>query len=122
MRDRPTGIELAELVRRIRAGDPGVEVPDDQRYRELMLASALAIAERQETIGDAPEVEELQSLTRILGKEGVLADLNQVLAAAVRGGDYDLGTPGHDAVRDLLWQTARERVRESNPKALAGDE
>ena len=122
MRDRPTGIELAELVRRIKGGDLGVEVPDDQRYRELMLASALAIAERQETTGDAPEVEVLQSLTRILGKGGALADLNQVLAAAVRGGDYDPGTPGHDAVRELLWQTARERVRESNPKALAGDE
>ncbi|MDA1089335.1 MAG: DUF6285 domain-containing protein [Proteobacteria bacterium] len=122
MRDRPTGPELADLVRRIRENDPAVEVPDDARYRELMLASARAIAERQQQIGDAPEREELQSLSRILEAKGGLADLNRTLAAAIRGGKYDPDAPGHDAVRDHLWQTARDRVRESNPKALAGDE
>ena len=121
MRDRPTGVELADLVRRVRDNDTGVEVPDDERYRELMLASALAIAERQQTTGDAPERDEGRSLARILGNEGGLADLNRALAAAIREGDYDPGAPGHGAVRDHLWQTALELVRESNPKALEGD-
>ncbi|HIM24155.1 MAG TPA: hypothetical protein EYM29_00865 [Rhodospirillales bacterium] len=122
MRDRPTGAELANLVRRVRAGDPGVEVPDDRRYRELMLASAMAIAERQETTGDAPEQDERQALIRFLGEERSLEDLNRALAAAIRNGDGDPGTLGHEAIREHLRLTGRERVRESNPKALAGDE
>jgi len=122
MRDRPTGAELANLVRRVRAGDPGVQVPDDRRYRELMLASAMAIAERQETTGDAPEQDERQALIRILGEERSLEDLNRALAAAIRNGDGDPGTLGHEAIREHLRLTGRERVRESNPKALAGDE
>ncbi len=120
MRDRPTGPELADLVRRVRENDRGIEVPGDERYRDLMLASALAIAERQQQTGGAPEREELQSLTRILGGERALADLNRDLAAAIRGGAYDPGAPGHDRVRGHLWITALERVRESNPKALGG--
>ncbi len=122
MRDSPAGPELADLVRRVRENDPGVEVPGDARYRELMLASALGIAERQEKTGGAPEREERQALARILGDQGALADLNRDLAAAIRGGAYDPGAPGHDAVREHLWKTARERVRESNPKALEGGE
>ncbi len=122
MRDSPAGPELADLVRRVRENDPGVEVPGDARYRELMLASALAIAERQEKTGGVPEREERQALARILGDQGALADLNRDLAAAIRGGAYDPGAPGHDAVREHLWHTARERVRESNPKALEGGE
>lgn len=122
MRDRPTGSELADLVRRVRENDPGVEVPGDARYRELMLVSAMAIAERQEDIGDAPEKRELNNLGALLDREGGLADLNKMFAAAFRGGTYDPDTPDHGAVREHLWQTALERVRESNPKALAGDE
>lgn len=122
MRDRPTGAELADLVRRVRENDPAVDVPGDERYRDLMLASALAIAERQEKTGDAPEQEEAASLRRILGAEGSLADLNRKLAAAIRSGGYDPGSPGYGEAQDHLWQTALERVRESNPKALEGDE
>jgi hypothetical protein len=122
MRDHPNGAELAELVRRIKTGDSGVEVPDDKRYRELMLANASAIAERQKKTGDAPERDELQSLSKILGKEGTLTDLNRELVAAIRRGAYDPDAPGDDAVRGHLWQTAWERVRESNPKALPGEE
>ncbi len=126
MRDHPAGPELADLVRRVRENDPTIEVPDNARYRELMLASALAIAERQQQTGDVPERDEHQALSRIVGgdgtRDGALADLNRDLASAIRDGAYDPGAPGHDAVREHLWHTARERVRESNPKALEGGE
>ena len=118
MRDRPTGEELLALVERIEGGDGSIILPDDERYKELMIAGACAIAERQRYIGDGPEKRELRELTRILGAKVPLSDLNKTLAAAIRAGDYGPGTVDSAAVGRHLWQTALERVRESSPKVL----
>ncbi|MBT3306351.1 MAG: hypothetical protein HN377_07680 [Alphaproteobacteria bacterium] len=118
MRDRPNGANLLALIGRIEAADPSVSLPGDEVYTQRMLAHAKAIAERQEVLGDAPEQQELQSLRSLLGKDGELADLNRALAMAIRGGNFDPGATGVDAARRHLWQTALDRVRESNPKAL----
>jgi len=118
MRDHPTGEELLELIRRIEDGDASVLVPGDERYRDLMMVSARAIAERQTETGGAPEEKELESLSQLFGEEGSLAELNQMLAEKIRLADFDAGAPGRDAAARHLWETARERVRESNPKAL----
>jgi hypothetical protein len=124
MRDHPDGPDLLALLSRIEDCDPSISLPDDERYLKLMLAHAKAIAGRQEERGCASEARELQDLGSLLGSDGgdgeSLADLNGRLAAAIRGGDFDPGTPGHDAAREHLWQTALERARESNPKALEG--
>jgi hypothetical protein len=120
MRDQPTGLELADLVQRIEDGDSAVEVPDDKRYRDMMLASALAIAERQQESGDAPEGRERDRLISILDKDGALAELNQDFAQVIRDGNFDPGTTQFASVREHLWKTALDRVRESNPKVLKG--
>lgn len=118
MRDRPTGEELLALVERIEGGEDSIVLPADGRYKELMIAGARAIAERQRDIGDGPEKREREDLAGIMGSEGSLADLNKALAAAIRAGDHGPGTADSAAVGRHLWQTALERVRESNPKAL----
>ncbi|MDA0304819.1 MAG: DUF6285 domain-containing protein [Proteobacteria bacterium] len=121
MRDHPTGKELLDLVRRIEDGDASILLPDDERYRDLMMASARAIAERQQDLdagGDGPEKKELENLSGLLDEEGSLAGLNQMLAEKIRLGDFDASAPGRDAAARHLWETALERVRESNPKAL----
>ncbi len=118
MRDRPTGEELLALIERIEDGDGSIALPADGRYQELMIAGARAIAERQRDLGDGPEIREQEDLGGILGAEESLADLNKDLAAAIRAGDHGPGTADSAAVARHLWQTALERVRESNPKAL----
>lgn len=118
MRDRPTGEELLALVERIDGGDDSIILPADGRYKDLMMAGARAIAERQRDIGDGPEKRELRELIRILGSEAPLADLNKDFAAAIRAGDHGPGTANADEVGRHLWRTTLERVRESNPKVL----
>lgn len=118
MRDRPTGEDLLKIIARIEDGDPSITLPEDGRYKELMIANALGIAARQAETGDGPERRELEDLARILGKLGSLPDLTRDLAMAIRRGAYDPGTPDHDAVRGHLWNQALERVRESNPRLL----
>ncbi len=118
MRDRPTGEELLALVERIDGGEEAIVLPADGRYKDLMIAGARAIAERQRDIGDGPEIREHEDLGGILGAEGSLADLNKTLAAAIRAGDHGPGTADSAAVGRHLWLTALERVRESSPKVL----
>ena len=118
MRDKPTGEDLLGIIARIEDGDPSIRLPEDGRYRDLMIANARAIAARQKESGDGPERREREDLARILATEGSLGDLNRALAAAIRRGVYDPGTAAFDALRDHLWRTVLERVRESNPKAL----
>jgi len=119
MRDRPQGRELLDLAGRARRGEPTLTLPDDDRYRDAMIARAEAIAARQTEAGDGPERREGQSLASLLGGDGDLAALNRALAAAVRAGRFDPGAPQAAACYRHLWETALERVRESNPKALA---
>ncbi len=118
MRDRPTGEELLALVERIDGGEEAIVLPADERYKDLMIAGARAIAERQRDIGDGPEIREHEDLAGILGAEGSLADLNKALVAAIRAGEHGPGTADSAAVGRHLWQTALERGRESSPKVL----
>ena len=118
MRDKPTGEDLLGIIARIEDGDPSIRLPEDGRYRDLMIANARAIAARQKESGDGPERREREDLARILATEGSLSDLNRALAAAIRKGEYDPGTAAFDALGKHLWRTALARVRESNPKAL----
>lgn len=119
MRDRPQGQELLDLAQRARRGDAALSLPDDARYRDAMVKRAEAIATRQRETGAEPERRERESLTRLLGGNDDLATLNRTLAEAIRGGRFDPGAPAATAVYRHLWKTAVERVRESNPKALA---
>jgi len=119
MRDRPQGAELADLAARARAGDAGLALPDDERYRDAMIARAEAIAARQAETGDGPEGRERESLQALLGADGELAQLNRALASAIRAGRFDPGQAPAAACYRHLSETALERVRESNPKALA---
>jgi hypothetical protein len=118
MRDRPQGRELEELAARARHSDSTLALPDDARYRDAMVKRAEEIAARQRETGAVPERREHDSLLRLLGGNGDLLSLNRTLAAAIRSGRFDPGSMAAAAVYRHLWETALERVRESNPRAL----
>ena len=114
MRDRPNGAELLAEAWRVLSQDLAPGLTGEQRYKVLLVASAVAIVQRELAAGDEPAEAEAQALTDLLGGDGSLLDLNADLAAAVRSGKFDRSSE----VYAVLRKTVEARVRESNPTAL----
>lgn len=116
MRERPDGAELLAIAREVLRKELLPLLPKDKAYDALMIANAMGIAERQLQQGDGPQQAERETLSRLLGMEATLAELNREFAVRLRRGDFD----DKAEARRLLWESTVQRVRESAPKALAG--
>ncbi len=130
MRPKPSAAELLEIARKTLRGDLLSVLPESRRYEALMAANAVAIAARVLERGEAPEREELANLARLMDEKDPatpsdpaamrerLGVLYGRLIDELRAGTVVPGGSRHRAVFAHLRQTALERVRESNPKAL----
>ena len=124
MNDRPDAAELLEIARRTLLDDMLPRLPDDLRYRALMIANAMAIAAREHAAGDAGASAELARLQEFYGEPqlplagGVLrtelSGYNRRLAADIRAGRCD----GWDGLREHLAQTIADKLAVANPKTL----
>lgn len=125
MRDRPNGAELLWQAREVLLRELLEHLPDEKRYDGLMIASAMAIAAREIEAGDAPLRHWRGSLAELYGEadspavEGAalaeeLLRLETRLVQEIRGGRRD----GDGRVHALLVEMTRDKLRESNPKAL----
>jgi hypothetical protein len=108
IRDRPSAVELLEIARETLISELLPHLSEEGRLQGLMVASAMAIAARETRAGEAP--------VRVL--EARLAALAvgswEELCPAIRKGRFD-----DDAtLRELLWELALLKLRESNPKLL----
>ena len=133
MRDRPNGADLLEVARAV-LRDELLALNAEKRYAALMIANAMSIAERQLRQGDDPERRELASLEAIVGPSyaktahatdelrAALIAANRELARRLRAGDADPGRALHAAALAHLRGVARQRLLESNPKALPKDD
>ncbi|MCP4328021.1 MAG: hypothetical protein GY791_06245 [Alphaproteobacteria bacterium] len=126
MRTRPNSTDLITVARQTFADTLLPEMADKYRYTALMVANALANAERELACGDAPLRAELERL-RVLypsapATEEPLATqldrINRRLAVDIRKGTFLSDRPRREQVRNHLVQTTMERVRETNPKYL----
>jgi Domain of unknown function (DUF6285) len=101
-------------------------LPGALRYTGLMIANAIAIAQREIETGDTParaECERLRALLRersgLSSDEALrvqLAGYNRRLAREIRAGRFDGERRG--AMLDHLRRTTEEKLAVSNPKAL----
>jgi hypothetical protein len=66
-----------------------------------------------ESSSDAAET---MRLTKLLGKEGSLGELNRALADRIARGEADLQTPG---LSDHLWQTTMDKLAVDQPNYAA---
>lgn len=119
MREQPRGDALLACARQLLRDEVLPALPADRKHALLMALNAMSIAERQLHNGDAPEAEELAALRGLLddGKLS-LADGNRRLAQALRSGAGDPGSPQRGAILAHLRAVGRQRLAESNPKAL----
>ncbi len=117
MRDRPDAARLLEQARATLLSELLEALPGDKRYTALMVANALAIAQREIAGGEMASQGESDSLRALLsGQDGEeLGVLEQRLATEIRAGRHD----GNDAVHQSLLESCVRRLRITNPKHLA---
>ncbi|MGD0472046.1 MAG: DUF6285 domain-containing protein [Candidatus Velthaea sp.] len=134
--DAPSAEELEQLeaARGALRGKLLEYLPQARQYSARLAAKAIAIAKNELVYGSAPEREELDRLTRLLGEKPHLAStardvhegLRQLyvrLADDIRAGQADPGTPAWALTRAHLDRMTRQALNESNPaylKARAG--
>ena len=121
MRDRPSAADLLAIAREVLQEKLLPRVPPALRFDALMIANAMANAEREAAAGDAPLRAEWERLATHYGESlgpaalpGALAQLNRRLGADIRAGRLD----GNKEIAQHLLATAVDAVRESNPKYL----
>lgn len=114
MRDRPGGAELLAEARRLLREELLPSLEGRRRFEGLMIANALGMAERELRAGERPLLAEKAALGDLLGRDGDLATLNAAFAAALRDGRLAADPKAYRA----LLEEVRNRLAESNPKAL----
>jgi aminoglycoside phosphotransferase (APT) family kinase protein len=130
VRDLPSGAALLALGR-AQLLDELLPLLPPGRHRELrLIATAMAIAEREALAGDLPASEILgrlaefyagseKSLSAPGGGEGALDVLPHRLAADLRVGAFDACGERGRAARAILWRLTILKLREGNPLFLA---
>jgi Domain of unknown function (DUF6285) len=126
MNDRPDAPDLLEIARQAFAAEVLPAVPEALRYTALMIANAMAIAQRELAAGDAPLREEYRRLAGLLSVNAAalqgqalreaVAGYNQRLANEIRAGRFD--GEKRAAMLEHLRRTTEEKLAVSNPKAL----
>ena len=110
MREQPSGKDLLDIARDVLRDDLISSLPENKRYPALMVANAMAIVMRQMEAGEESETDERKILSDLLGEEGLLEQLNKVLARRIRMGQAD----GLE-VWQVLHRVTVDKVAESNP-------
>ena len=126
MSDIPDATELLAIARTTLLDKLLPQLPDALRYDALMIANAMAIAAREQAIGDAPARAELVRAAALCGEQALSigtdslsakrAKYKRRLAMHIRAGRFD----EHDRAALLahLAQTAADELAVSNPRAL----
>ena len=126
MNDRPDARNLLETARKALVAEILPALPAGSRYTALMIANAMAIAEREIAAGEALLAAERDRLRALLSEYAeapagaplreVVGGYNRQLIAAIRAGRFD----GEERTVLLahLRRTTEAKLAVSNPKML----
>jgi hypothetical protein len=118
MRDLPSGAVLLALGRELLLEQLLPLLPPERQRELRLLATAIAIAEREASAGDAPErdiAEQLRSLYEVAESGALL----RRLACDLRAGAFEQCEMRQRAARAILWRLTIVKLREGNPQFLA---
>lgn len=128
MNDLPHAADLLKTAREAVTAEILPALPEALRYTGLMVANAIAIAERELAAGDAAARAECERLQELSSERfeplaadtltDALARYNRLLAGDIRAGRFDGKERG--ALLEHLRRTTEEKLAVSNPKALQG--
>ena len=126
MNNHPNAQELLAIARDTFTVEILPALPEKLRYTGLMIANAMAIAQREIEAGEAPARAEFERLRKLLPERSkplagdalhsALAGYNHSFASEIRAGRFD--DQERAALLDHLRQTTAEKLAVSNPRAL----
>jgi aminoglycoside phosphotransferase (APT) family kinase protein len=136
MRDLPSGIALLALGRELLLDKLAPLLPPERQRELRLVATALAIAERETMAGDAPADDIMERLVEFYGdlESGPRASrphgggrdargpddaMLRRLAADLRAGAFERCEPRGRAACAILWRLTMMKLREGNPQFLA---
>jgi hypothetical protein len=116
MQDEPTPTELIKAVADFLRNDITPAISGHSAFKLRVAINALDLVTRQLALELDSDAAEAARLTKLLGKEGSLGELNRTLADRIAKGEADLNTPG---LADHLWQTTMDKLAVDQPNYAA---
>ena len=116
MQDEPTPTELIKAVADFLRNDITPAIGGHNAFKLRVAINALDLVTRQLALEQDSDAAEAERLTKLLGKEGSLGELNRALADKIATGEADLNTPG---LAEHLWQTTMDKLAVDQPNYAA---
>jgi hypothetical protein len=112
MQDEPIPTELIQAVAEFLRNDVAPAITGHNAFKLRVAINALDLVTRQLKLAEGSDADEIKRLSRLLGEEGSLLELNRALAEAIAKGKVDLQTSG---LADHLWQTTMDKLAVDQP-------
>ena len=112
MQDEPTLTELIRAVADFLRNDITPMISGHNAFKLRVGINALDLVTRQLALEPGSDAAEAARLSRLLGRQGSLGELNRALADRIAKGEIDLQTLG---LSDHLWQTTMDKLAVDQP-------
>ena len=112
MQDEPRPEELIKAVADFLRNDIAPVISGHNAFKLRVSINALDLVTRQLALESRSDATEAARLSRLLGRQGSLGELNRLLADSIAKGEIELQTPGHAA---HLWQTTMDKLAVDQP-------
>jgi hypothetical protein len=112
MQDEPTPEELVKAVADFLRNDIAPVISGHNAFKLRVAINALDLVTRQLRLELGSDAAEAARLSKLLGQEGSLGELNRLLANRIASGEAGLQTPG---LSEHLWQTTMDKLAVDQP-------
>jgi hypothetical protein len=116
MQDEPTPEELIKAVADFLRNEIAPVIEGHNAFKLRVGINALDLVTRQLALAQASDAAEAERLSRLLGIQGSLLELNRALAEKIARGEANLQTPG---LSEHLWQTTLAKLAVDQPSYAA---